>query len=74
LRSRLTDHAVSRAVAEYCLAHAKGEPAEAAYNRAEMISLRRPVKQRWAEFICGDDAASAKVVAIGSARGKRGRP
>jgi integrase len=71
-RSWAADHAVPRAVAEYCLAHAKGDAVEAAYSRAEMISLRRPVMQKWADFICGDDvAASGKVVAIDSGQRKR---
>jgi integrase len=66
-RTWAADHGVPDDLGEACLAHAKGDPVKAAYNRAEMVERRRAVMQRWASFICGT-GPEAKVVAIGSRR------
>ena len=39
-------------VAESCLAHTVGNAASQAYNRTTMRERRRPVMNKWAEYIC----------------------
>jgi integrase len=68
-RSYCSDVGVDDQLAEFCLAHGPKNAVQAAYNRAETIERRRIVMQRWADHL--DGKATAKVVAIGSA--KRGR-
>jgi hypothetical protein len=34
------------------LAHTAGSAVVAAYQRSSMLELRRPVLQKWADFIC----------------------
>jgi integrase len=63
------DVGVAREVSEACLAHAKGDAVEAAYNRSEMVERRRAVMVRWADFL--DGKASAKVTDISAAKRKR---
>ena len=41
--------------AERCLAHLTGSDAALAYDRSDRLELRRPVLQRWADFICPAD-------------------
>jgi len=68
-RSWAADHGVPRETAESTLAHALGG-VEAAYNRASLIGVRRPVMQRWADWLDGKD----NVVAFerrAAAKGKR---
>jgi integrase len=62
------DQGVERELAEHSLAHQVGNATETAYARSSLIERRRPIIQRWADFVCGDEAPSAKVVAIGARR------
>ena len=64
MRSWAADNGVEFELAEQCLAHAVGNSVVQAYQRSSMIERRRPVMQRWADFLTGKRAA--KVVSIGS--------
>jgi integrase len=66
-RSWCGDHGVEREVAEQSLAHSFGSQVEQAYNRTAMLERRRPVLQRWADFVTGETDAG-KVVKIGRNR------
>jgi integrase len=66
-KSWCEDVGVDHKVAEFCLAHAKGDSTESAYSRGQMIERRRAVMQKWADLL--DGKASAKVVQL--KRGKR---
>ena len=37
------------------LAHTVGNAVVAAYQRSSMLDLRRPVLQKWADYVCGTD-------------------
>jgi integrase len=65
-RSWCSAQKVSREIAERCLAHARENQVEAAYDREELVELRRPVMQSWADFLAGRDAA--KVVKLPTKR------
>jgi integrase len=67
-RSWCADQGVAFEVAEACLAHAPGNAVVQAYQRSSMLERRRPVMQAWARHLEGE---SAKVVSIGSAKGRR---
>ena len=54
-RSWMADQGVQFEVAEAALAHTVGTAVVAAYQRSSMLELRRPVLQRWADFICPAD-------------------
>ena len=49
--------AVPREVAEACLAHNVGNEVEGAYARSSLLERRRPVMQKWADYL--DEAARA---------------
>jgi integrase len=55
------DMGINGVVAEACMAH-KIRGVEGDYNHAEMVTLRRPVYQRWADFLDGKEAAADNVV------------
>jgi integrase len=59
-RSWCADNGVDREVAESALAHKLGG-VEGAYNRASMVERRRPVMDRWADFLTGEGAAATVV-------------
>jgi integrase len=42
---------VEYATAERCLAHAVGSDAALAYDRSDRLELRRPVMERWSQFV-----------------------
>ncbi len=42
---------VEYATAERCLAHAVGTDAALAYDRSDRLELRRPVMERWSQFV-----------------------
>ena len=44
-----------REVAEAALAHVVSNAAEAAYARSDLFEKRRPLMDRWAAFIAGED-------------------
>ena len=50
-------NAVPREVAEACLAHKVGNAVEDAYARSALLERRRPVMQKWADYL--DEAARA---------------
>ena len=54
-RDWCAETAVSREVAEVCLAHAVGNPVEQAYRRTDVFKLRRKVMEHWARYLaeCG---------------------
>jgi integrase len=62
-RSWCGDHRVERELAEQSLAHKYGSAVEQAYNRTQMLERRRPVMQRWADFVSGE-ADAGKVVKL----------
>ena len=67
MRSWAADNGVEFELAEQCLAHAVGNGVVQAYQRSSsMMERRRPIMQRWADFLTGKTAA--KVVSIGSRR------
>ena len=48
-------------MAEAALAHTVGNAVVAAYQRSSMLELRRPVLQKWADYICpADNVVSIK--------------
>jgi len=59
-RSWMADQGVQFELAEACLAHTVGSAAVQAYQRSSMLELRRPVLQKWADFICGDNVIDIK--------------
>ncbi len=42
---------VEREVAELCLAHVVGDSNERAYARSDLLERRRPVMQRWGDYV-----------------------
>ena len=54
-RSWMADQGVPFEIAEAALAHTVGTCGGAGYQRSSMLELRRPVLQRWADFICPAD-------------------
>jgi len=66
-RSWCADQGFAFELAEAALAHAPGNAVVQAYQRSAMLERRRPVMAAWADFL-DSDAASDKVVAIGSRR------
>ena len=42
-------------VAERALAHGREDATQAAYDREEMLEARRPVMEKWATFLSGED-------------------
>jgi hypothetical protein len=35
-----------------------GSATSQAYNRANLLNLRRPIMERWAKFLSGEDASN----------------
>jgi integrase len=62
-RSWMADQGVQFEVAEAALAHTVGNAVVAAYQRSSMLDLRRPVLQKWADFITAA-VAPVKVEAL----------
>jgi hypothetical protein len=60
----MADNGVEFELAEECLAHAVGNSVVQAYQRSSMMERRRPVMQRWADYVTGK--ADAKIRSIGS--------
>ena len=54
-RSWMADQGVPFEVAEAALAHTVGSAVVQAYQRSSMLELRRPVLQKWADYICPAD-------------------
>ncbi len=67
-RSWMADNGVEFELAEQCLAHAVGNSVVQAYQRSSMIERRRPVMQRWADFLAGKAESGARVVALSDKR------
>jgi integrase len=59
-RSFMADHGMPFDLAEAMLAHSRGSVVEA-YQRSQMIELRRPWMQKWANFLAGRDAKVVKL-------------
>jgi integrase len=57
-------------VAEKSIAHYKGSKTEKAYNRDDLLELRRPVMEAWARFCCGGELnhASSTLAETSTAR------
>ena len=45
-------------IAEACLAHTVGTAVVQAYQRSSLLELRRPVLQRWANFVYNTAASN----------------
>ena len=67
LRSWMADHSVPFETAEAVLAHSKGGVV-AAYQRSQLIELRRPIMERWAQFLSGEEPATAEVIPLAARR------
>jgi integrase len=52
-RSWMADQGVQFEIAEAALAHTVGNAVVQAYQRSSMLELRRPILQRWADFVTG---------------------
>ena len=48
------ENKVTFEIAEYCLAHAVGDPSSQAYNRTTLLELRRPVMAAWGAYVTRD--------------------
>jgi integrase len=68
VRSWMANEGVPFDIAETVLAHAK-EKIVAAYQRSNMVEVRRPIMERWAQFLSGEDLSAAKNV-VPMVRGK----
>lgn len=53
-RDWAAEHSVPSNVAEKCLMHAVGTEVEQAYQRSDLLELRRPVMQAWADAVLPD--------------------
>lgn len=54
-RDWASEHGYARDLAERALAHAVEGDTEAAYHRTDLLNLRRPMMQAWADFVGGAD-------------------
>ena len=45
--------------AERCLAHIVGNSAAKPYDRSDRLELRRPIMERWAEYVTGSEPVVA---------------
>ncbi len=69
-RDWASEHGYARDLAERALAHAVEDDTEAAYHRTDLLNLRRPMMQAWADFVGGvdkkaespDDASTADQI------------
>ena len=50
-RTWMEENGVPYNVAESCLAHLTGSKVSQAYNRSDLLEERRPVMQRWGDFV-----------------------
>jgi hypothetical protein len=67
----MADHGVADDLGEACLAHGKGDATKAAYNRADMIALRRKVMQNWGAFLGGgEEHQPDNVIPLAARRGE----
>ena len=60
----MADNGVEFELAEQCLAHSVGNGVVQAYQRSSMIERRRPVMQRWADFLTSKGAAKVGCAAM----------
>jgi integrase len=65
-RSWMADQGVPFEVAEAALAHTVGNAVVQAYQRSSMLDLRRPVLQKWADYVCADNVVDLKRGAAAS--------
>lgn len=54
-------------MAEIALAHFIGSEAERAYQRSDMLELRRAMMAQWASFLLGREARPDNVIQLESA-------
>ncbi|MFZ1548188.1 MAG: tyrosine-type recombinase/integrase [Candidatus Nitrotoga sp.] len=52
-RDWCSEHGYSRDLAERSLAHAVQNKVEAAYHRTDLLEQRRPMMNKWTDFVCG---------------------
>jgi integrase len=57
-RSWMAEQQTPFEVAESVLSHKIGSATSQAYNRANLLNLRRPIMERWAKFLSGEDASN----------------
>jgi integrase len=57
-RSWMAEQQTPFEVAESMLSHKIGSATSQAYNRANLLNLRRPIMERWARFLSGEDASN----------------
>lgn len=50
-RDWCAENGVDRVLAEKCLMHATGNEVEQAYQRSDLLEQRRPVMQKWSDFL-----------------------
>jgi integrase len=62
-RSWAEDNGVADPVAEMTLAHAIKDKVKKAYQRSDLLPLRTPVMQQWADF-CAPQVPERKVVPL----------
>ena len=63
LRSWMADEGVEFAVAEAAFAHSSAAVV-AAYQRSQLLERRRPIIERWAQFLSGEEPATAEVIPL----------
>jgi integrase len=66
-RSWMAEQQVPFEVAEACLAHKVGNATSRSYNHATLLEPRRPIMERWAKFLSGDDASNVVPLKRGAA-------
>jgi integrase len=67
-RSWMADVGTPFELAEAVLAHSVGNAVVAAYQRSNLLELRRPVLQRWADYVTGADAGNVVPLASSGVR------
>jgi integrase len=63
LRSWMADHSVPFEVAEAALAHSSAAVV-ASYQRSALTELRRPIMEKWASYLSGQEPAAAEVIPL----------
>ncbi|NMG31750.1 tyrosine-type recombinase/integrase [Aromatoleum evansii] len=58
-RDWCSENGYPRDLAERALAHTVSNKVEAAYHRTDLLELRRPMMEAWAEFIANDEKSSS---------------
>ena len=53
------------AVKEKCLAHVVGSSVERSYSRSDLLDLRRPLMEKWAAFLTGEEGQVVSIGAVG---------